>query len=40
MIFFIFRAVTLQQAGRRRREAGDEEGGWTERLRDLVMMGE
>ena len=38
--FSIFRAVTLQQAGRRRREAGTEDGVWAERLRDLVMMGE
>ena len=36
----IFRAVTLQQAGRRRREAGVGPGEWGERLRDLVMMGE
>lgn len=36
----IFRAVTLQQAGRRRREAGGGPGEWGERLRDLVMMGE
>ena len=40
LIFSIFRAVTLQQAGRRRREAGAEDGVWAERLRDLVMMGE
>ena len=36
----IFRAVTLQQAGRRRREGGEENGEWGERMRDLVMMGE
>ena len=36
----IFRAVTLQQAGRRRREAGAGPGEWVERMRDLVMIGE
>ena len=35
----IYRAVTLQQAGRRRREAEDGPGPG-DRLRDLVMMGE
>ena len=36
----IFRAVTLQQAGRRRREADAGAGKWAERMRDLVMIGE
>ena len=43
----IFRAVTLQQAGRRRRrDAGDEDDegvvGWQEiksRIQDVIMMG-
>ena len=35
----IYRAVTLQQAGRRRREVEGEGGRVQERLLDLVMMG-
>lgn len=35
----IYRAVTLQQAGRRRRDAPDQLEDITARLQDLVMLG-
>ena len=37
----IYRAVTLQQAGRRRRrEAGDSGLALTSRLQDIIMLGQ
>ena len=35
----IYRAVTLQQAGRRRRDAPDKLEDITARIQDLVMLG-
>ena len=35
----IYRAVTLQQAGRRRRDAEDSQVSLTSRLQDIIMIG-
>ena len=36
----IYRAVTLQQAGRRRRDAPDTPAAWAGRLGDILALGE
>ena len=36
----IYRAVTLQQAGRRRRRGVDSSPSLTSRLQDIIMMGQ
>ena len=35
----IYRAVTLQQAGRRRRDAADSQLSLTSRIQDIIMLG-